>query len=436
MDSVKKTAFGYIKNNVPQTVVFISAYSTGFAALFNAIVLSKGFFELFDMSEVSKLRLLQILENMFFGQMSSSANALHSFFVCILSVLSVTIVIINVHSLYRTVDRRFYSSLLMSGANIGFIKAVQRYKNFFCLSVSVLPGLIEGYAFMLAVRKITGELSHFFGSFYSTAIPELKISPDIFAAAAAAAIVALTAVRSSKKAYRGLSIKNISEERKSILSANIGLRAFSEKPKKYQRRGIEHIVAVRSFSNRILNYINNFFNSFLFSLFLGFSIMIYSINGVFSLTESGDKLERACAINGIQQVFFITAAVLILVNDLLCSFYSVISCTDANTGEYMLMRSLGSSFKAIKKCVMTEGIILISVTVLLTTIVSFTFWYLELTAEGERLLMINYHGLSVHIAVVVSMFWFYALTVGAAVLISNKKLSEKNVVSELKGLSY
>ena len=356
---------------------------------------------------------------------------------CCLAVLLVVRATVSiVFSVYKNERRRFFTTLMISGASGRFIKSAAVYEGLYLFAAAVPFGLLFGAAEIIctdialnnAFRKICDGISE---------NPEnIDIRINIAAALIALLFVMLSVISVSGKACRKLYMKNASAELRNNFSANIGNRVFSAEGKAYKRHGIERYVAMRCFSGEVNRYLRVFFIASVCIGLSGLSLMIFTVsknyNNVYVNENSGQILLAGLT----SHTFACAISFLLILPMLICLFFIITSSIESNINMYMMMHALGLNFKKIQKCASVEIIVCVIIGIVSSGFSVFWLWnfIMENYYLYER--NISFHGGGIILTVVGMQLVLYIAVSFIASVYAKKKIRSTDLIKALKDFSY
>ena len=356
--------------------------------------------------------------------------------ILLLVLLCARTVISIIFSVYKKDRRKFFATLMVSGADEKYIRSTARWEGFYLFAASLPIGLVFGSAEILAAKQIISNVYGNISEKLAVSSDILNIKINVLAALAAALFAMVNILQVSKKACKKLHFKNIAFELKSCLTANIGNRTFSAKEKAYQRHGIAHYVGARSFSGGIERYIKVFLITAICMGLNGISLIFYTIAKNYNDFSGTESYKKMLLTGLVSKTFACSAAVFLSVLMLICLFCVLVSNSETNKGMYMAMVSLGSSIRSAKRCITTESRVCMAIGIFCGTFSIFWFWNFIIENYYMYNSNISFKGGTMILTSVGVLIALYIATVVSAIVYSSAKLKKADVIKFLKENSY
>ncbi|MBQ4603094.1 MAG: hypothetical protein IJB16_00690 [Clostridia bacterium] len=331
--------------------------------------------------------------------------------------------------------RSFYATLLVSGASNKLINRCMLYEAVYYCAAAIPLGCVlscaEIYSVRFAAFKIFEKLSHTYGEMIFSV--DIEFSP--IALIITLPVIFLSVCRFSKKAVKNLSVKTVISDIKKTFAADIGVCTFSADPKSYKRKGIEFHVAVRNFQNSIIKYLKIIFMTVLCIGTIGMTLIMYNIIGNYNNFDTSAADINMIAFTYSSEIYFFAVTVALSIVTLLCTFSSVSSNIDSNTGEYALMRSAGSSIRSILKAVRLEGYLCCLFGTFFSTfsVVSLDSAIDQIYREDSR---VAFGSNETTVAVVCIAAALFITCVTVTALMQSRKMKKLDMIAVLKDVFY
>lgn len=349
--------------------------------------------------------------------------------IVVLFIVSVSLSV--VFSACKRERRSFFVTLSASGASKKHIKKCSFYESIVYWASGMPFGFLLGVLEIYAAKFVSDGL---FSDYAKTSLP-VNISFSALSLVFVLPVSFLMVYRFSKKACRKISLKTVATDIKQAAGTDIGLGSFTADEKKYFRKGIEHFVAVRNFQNNFGKYFKIIFMTVMYTGIIALTIVIFNAirvyNGQAFISGNGELL----AFSFSTELYFCSLAVVLSLVSLLSTFIAVWANINSNTGEYAIMRSVGSSVSSVLKAVRIEGLICnLSGVVfsLVCVIYSLSFIMQIFSEEPDMSFTINGAVFGI-IGIALLMF---TLCVSSTVIMVNRKMKRIDTIKILKDYFY
>ena len=348
-------------------------------------------------------------------------------------VLTVVCAVSLLFSVFRNKRRHFYASLLVSGASALFIKRCAAAEALALCAVGIPVGSLLGAAATVALKAGAGAYMCRGGMEFP--VP-LKITP--LSAAAAGITVLLLMLLFSLRSCRNLSVRNASAQMRGVLSADIGIRTFTDDSRKYRILGIPHYIALRNISNHLGKYARIFLMTAFCMTELGTFLLSFTMIGNSNLSFYYAEQKEAMMLIASCRFFFYAAAGSVQLFAMAATVFGMLSNVESNDGIYALMRSAGASPRCVRRTIRREGLFGAIIGVLIGMIGTLTFAGYVLTSYdgSEAAKTVHTEGSGMVLAAMAVSALCYIVTVAFATEITIRRNNRTDVVKTLKELAY
>ena len=348
-------------------------------------------------------------------------------------VLAVVCAVSLTFSVFRGRRRHFYATLLVGGASAPFIRRCAALEAFSVCTAGVPAGSALGAAGVVCLQ--TGAKAYM--SRCGMVFPViLRATPS--AVFAAALLVSLLMLLSSFRVCRKLSVRSAIRQTRGLLSAEIGIRTFTDSARKYRLLGLPHFIALRNLSNRLGKYCLIFLMIAFCMTELGVFLLSFTMIGNSGLSAYYAGQEEAALLMEACRFFFYAAAGSVQLFAMLATGFAMLSNAESNAGIYVLMRSAGASKRCLRATIRREGFYAAGIGVLLGAAGTFVFACYILSAYNDSNLdgVVHMEGAGPVFAAMAISALCYTVTVAAATEIACRRNRKTNMIKTLKELSY
>lgn len=252
--------------------------------------------------------------------------------------------------------RRFYATLLASGATQSQTKKCLLYEAVYYCAAAIPAGAVLSFIELLTVKKAAAKVLGNGFAAVGTAF-NVDFGTALCVLPAVSLLVFLLVCHFSLTACKKLSVRTVATDVKRTFSTSIGDRVLTDDARKYKLLGWEYYVAFRNLHNNLDKYIRIIFMTVVYTLILCSSLMMFTAMRNFMMFEKDIAEFHLNAFSYASEIYVCTVAALIALITVISTFNAVYANVISNEGEYALMRSAGSSVKSVAGSVKTEGLI-------------------------------------------------------------------------------
>lgn len=357
----------------------------------------------------------------------------------LLSLIAVFFTVISslsvIFSVCKKERRRFYSTLMVSGARKKLLEKCLFYEAIYYCAASIPAGIITGAAEISGIKLASQKIFQTVSSEY--VVPEfpVDIKLHIISVLITVPFIVLAVCGFSKKAVKKLSIKTVVSDMKKSCNSDIGVCVFSAEPKSYRINGIEHHVAIRNFQSNILKYLQIIFMMIICINTVGDSMVMYDAVRGYNDFNSYTTDPALVSFVYSSEIYFGATAVVLSVLTMLSTFSSVSANINSNTGEYALMRSAGSSLKSILRAVRLEGCLCCFFSAIFSSF-SFGIFYAAVQMIYREDMQVVFGNKGIIVAVAVISILLFVSLVAVTVTAEYRKIKRTDMIAVLKDLFY
>lgn len=350
-------------------------------------------------------------------------------FILILIMVNASVSI--VFRISRRSRRSFLTVLLAAGDTIKGVKKFVRKETLLYMYLSIPVGIVLG-CIQLYIIKATGGL--YFSRLGFSVFP-VRINVSLIAMAVTVLLISAIVYRHSVKTYKNISIKNVGSDLKIKEAPNIGICVMTAKASKYQKKGMEHIIAIRNVHGNLGNYAGVLLMSCITTTILTFTVLAFNIIRNYNRGEIFTVGDGLYEFSYAYELFFLAVVIALAEITFIAVFCSVVANVNSNISEYSLMRSAGSSTKAVLRTVRKEGY----VTAIITATVNLFFaGYAGVVVPRiyRNDPRVNFgDGRDIFLVVAAALLIIVVSIVFTGLMMSGK-MKKLNIVSALKKLFY
>ena len=337
-----------------------------------------------------------------------------------------------VFSAWRKRQRHFYSSLLVAGANLGYVRRCAMAEAACVCALSAPAAAVFGTAELLALRRYAAD-------YFSRAgiAQPVTVRGSLLCALAAALAVALMAARSYQKTCRGLSVQTAAQDARRQNGVLLGIRAISSDPVNYRVLGLPHYVALRNIEDHLGRYLMIFLMTTVYLSVVGICLFILTLarnSGAAALTQGPVETAFYTA----NRFFFTASAAVTQVIATAGTVFGMVSNIDSNTQEYVLLRSAGASSRTVRWAARHEGALCVVVGVGISCYWLVIFVNLFILVYDQRLPGggLDFSGVTGVLAVLGGFVLLFIASVAVAVAVACHRTRRIDMLKELKELAY
>ena len=348
-------------------------------------------------------------------------------------ILTVLCAVSLLFSVFRKRRRHFYASLLVSGASVSFVRRCAAMEALSACAVGVPIGTAAGTVGIVCLKVCAKEYMARNGMTFPVS---LRATPA--AVFASVLFVLLLMLLSSVRSCRNLSVRNAAAENRGLLSAEIGIRTFTDSARKYRLLGASHYVALRNLSNHFGKYALIFLMTAFCMTELGVFLFSFTMIGNSNLSSYYAGQEEAVLLISACRFFFCAATGNVQMFAMVAAMFGMISNAESNAGIYALMRSAGASKRCLRATIRREGLFGAGVGVALGTVGTFVFacHILSNYNGSEPGKTVHTEGSGTVFAVMAVSALCYIVTVAVATEIACRRNRKTDMIKTLKELSY
>ena len=336
-------------------------------------------------------------------------------------------------SVYRRRHRHFLTSLLVGGADAGFVDRFILTEALCVWAFAAPAAVLLGIAETLALR-------HFATVFFCRSVgvsPPVVFRGSILCALVAGFSVLWIALRGFRKSGRGLSVKNAARELRRYTGALLGFQALTGEPLHYRILGLPHYIAMRNIEDRLGRYLKIFLMTTVYLSDVGFLLMVLTLARN-SAAEGGAGVPCGEVFFSANAFFFCASAVITQIIATAGTVCGMISNIVSNTSEYAQLRASGTSMRVIRRCARREGAlcVLIGLWVGVFWFVSLFSMFVSIYGPMTSGNGIDFTGAGKPLIVLGVFSLIHMAAVFAAVCFACRKVNRIDLLQELKELAY
>ena len=348
-------------------------------------------------------------------------------------ILTVVCAVSLLFSVFRKRSRHFYASLLVGGASASFVRKCAATEALAAGALGVPAGTAAGIVGTMCLQ--TGAKA--FMARNGMVFP-VRIRATPAAALAAVLLAMLLMLLSSLHTCRKLSVRQAAAENRGLLSTQIGIKAFTDKARKYRLLGAPHFIALRN----LLNHFGKYTLIFLMTGFCmtesGVFLLSFTMIENTNLSSYYAGQEEAVLLIAACRFFFCSAAGILQLFSVAASLVGMLSNTESNAGIYALMQSAGASKRCLRSTIRREGFFAAGLGVMLGAAGTIVFaCYILSSYNGSQAGNTVYtKGSGPVFAVMAISALCYIVTVAVATEIACRRNRKTEMIKMLKELSY